>query len=319
MPDLKPILFERKHLVKNWGGRALERVLGLQLEPGNIGETWELFDRRDGSSRIRGSTDTLHDLMRREQRALLGRHVAPGFEGRFPLLLKFIDARGSLSVQVHPDDAQAVAERDSGKNEAWIVLDAGAEARIVRGFLPGVTREQFTAAVGTAAVESLLWSFVPRVGDCIHVPAGTLHAIGPDVVVFEVQQNSDVTYRVWDGGSDRQLHIAQALAVTRVAEGDRPTVPARPLPDGGLLQLQEPHFRVRRYDLQQRFTLPTGGVFAAITVIAGQGMLGWHSRGEDAPVHLRTGDTALVPACIEQVFLSPIGKFHLLVSDPGVV
>ena len=319
MPDLKPILFERKYLVKNWGGRALERVLGLPLAPGNIGETWELFDRRDDSSRIRGSSDTLRDVMRQERRALLGRNVAPGFEGRFPLLLKFIDARGSLSVQVHPDDAQAVGERDSGKNEAWVVLDTGADARIVRGFKASATREQFAAAAGTAAVESLLWSFAPKVGDCIHVPAGTVHAIGPDVVLFEVQQNSDVTYRVWDGGSDRPLHIPQALAVVRVTPGEPPTVPASALPDGGLLQIHEPHFRVRRYDLQQRTTLPTGGVFAAITVIAGQGMLGWHSRGEDAPLHLRLGDTALVPACIEQVFLSPIGNLHVLVTDPGVV
>ena len=196
MPSLKPMLLDRKLLPKVWGGRALERVVGLSLPAGEaIGETWELFDRPEGSSTVRGTTTTVADLMRTDREALLGRGVAAGHCDRFPLLLKFIDARDALSVQVHPDDEQARAESDSGKDEAWLVLHAGPQARMIRGFRPGVRREQFTAVAHTQAVEDLLWSFRPEVGDCIHVPPGTVHAIGPDVVVFEAMFTSTGSFR----------------------------------------------------------------------------------------------------------------------------
>lgn len=321
MPSLTPVLLQRKILPKVWGGRALEQVLGLPLPAGEaIGETWELYDRPGESSAIRGSDATLHELLQQDRDALLGKGVPPGLEGRFPLLLKFIDAREALSVQVHPNDEQARAERDSGKSEAWIVLHAGPKARIIRGCRPGITEQQFRAVAHTAAVESLLWAFAPEVGDCIHVPPGTVHAIGPDVVVFEVQQNSDVTYRLYDWGRPRELHVDKALAVTRVdaVGSDKPVVPPRGQRDGGELLLREEHFRVRRYRLGQRTVLPTGGAFLTVTAIGGKGMLGWHSGGQDEPLYLQCGDTALVPACIADVFLSPIGRLDVLVCDPGI-
>lgn len=322
MPSLKPMLFDRKLLPKVWGGRALESVMGMRLPAGEaIGETWELFDRPEGSSTVRGATTTLADLMRTDREALLGRDVAPGHGGRFPLLLKFIDARDALSVQVHPDDEQARIDADGGKDEAWLVLHAGPTARIIRGFRPGVQREQFTAVAHTQAVEQLLWAFRPEAGDCVHVPPGTVHAIGPDVVVFEVQQNSDLTYRLYDWGRPREVHVQKAIAVTtldqRPARGDRPVTVSRNLDDGGVELVATPAFRLRRYALQRPFTLPTDGVFATVTVLAGRGMLGWRSGGDDAPIQLTPGDTVLVPGCMESVFLSPIGRLDLAVAGPG--
>ena len=324
MPSLKPMLFDRKLLPKVWGGRALEQVMGMPLPAGEaIGETWELFDRPDGSSRIRGAGGTLADVMRTNAEELLGRGVAVGHGGRFPLLLKFIDARDALSVQVHPDDEQARAESDSGKDEAWLVLHAGPDARMIRGFRPGVQREQFSAVAHTQAVESLLWSFRPEVGDCVHVPPGTVHAIGPDVVVFEVQQNSDVTYRLYDWGRPREVHVQKALAVTAIDDqhsaAARPITVPRTLDDGGVELIASRHFRLRRYQLQRPFTLLLNGTFATVTVLAGRGMLGWRSGGNDAPLPLAPGDTVLVPACMERVFLSPIGRLDLAVAGPGIV
>ncbi len=320
-PPFKPCLLERKILPKVWGGRALERVLKLELPAGEaVGETWELYDRPDGSSRIRGSDRTVRDLLRQDARALLGASVRPGHGGSFPLMIKYIDARQALSVQVHPDDAQAKAQNDSGKTEAWIVLDAGPEARIIRGVRPGVTMEQFRAVAHTQAVEGLLWAFRPEVGDCIHVPAGTVHAIGPDVVVFEVQQNSDITYRLYDWGRPREVHVQQALSVTALGAGgggERPVVPPKALRAGEEQVIAEAQFRVRRLSLTQQASLRTGGRFGVLSVVAGHGMLGWHSGGEDAPLPLRPGDTALVPACMEQVFVSPIGELRCLWTDPG--
>jgi mannose-6-phosphate isomerase len=325
MPSLKPFLLERKLLPKVWGGRALERVLGLRLPAGEaIGETWELYDRDLGSSAVRGADTTLAEILRRDRDALLGRRVAAGHGGRFPLLLKFIDAREALSVQVHPDDEQARTEGDSGKSEAWIVLHAGPDARIIRGLRPGVDAAEFAAKAHTADVEAMLWSFRPQVGDVVFVPPGTVHAIGPDVVVFEVQQNSDLTYRLYDWGRPREVQVQKALAVARydagvasAAPATRPVVAPRALPDGGTELIATPHFRVRRYAVQRPHTLETEGRFAAITVTAGRGMLGWHSGGVDAPLPLATGDTVLVPAAVASVFLSAIGRLEVLVSDPG--
>ena len=323
MSSLHPLVLERKLLPKVWGGRALEYVLGLPLPPGEaIGETWELFDRPEGSSRVRGGETTLAELVREHPVELLGRGVATGHGGRFPLLLKFIDARDVLSVQVHPDDEHAKGERDSGKDEACIVLHAGPNARMIRGLRPGVDRARFSAQAHTAAVESMLWAFTPRAGDTIHMPPGTVHAIGPDVVAFEVQQNSDLTYRLYDWGRGREVSVQKALAVMCVDEpgaaaADRPVVQPVALPDGGTLLLATDRFRVRRYELQRPFTLPTNQRFAAVTVIAGRGMLGWHSGGADAPLPLVAGDTVLVPACVDDVFLSPIGRLDVVVSDPG--
>lgn len=318
MATLKPFLVERMVQPKIWGGRQLRDLYGIGEdldEP--IGESWELFDRPEGSSPLRGG-GTLRELMAADPAGLLGRGVAPGHGDRFPLLLKFLDAEQPLSVQVHPDDRQAVAHGDGGKTEAWIVLRAGAGARIVRGFRPGVTREQFVAAARAAAVEDLLHSFAPRVGDCVAVPAGTVHAIKGSLTIFEVQQNSDTTFRLYDWGRGRELHVERAIEVARVEDGSlAPVARPRPLPDGGTLLLETPYFRLRRYALEQRVTLTTGGRFAVATAIRGQGVVGWHSGGDDPPLRLRPGDSVLVPAVVPGVFVSPIGGLELVVTDPG--
>ncbi len=317
MPPLKPFLIERSIQTKVWGGHTLGEMFGIRSPDGEpIGETWELYDRPDGSSAIRGGGN-LRALMAEHRRALLGDGVATAFGGRFPLLFKFLDAQTSLSVQVHPDDQQAAAVGDGGKTEAWIVLRTAATARIVRGFKPGVTRAQFEAVARTAAVEDLLYQFRPEIGDCIDVPAGTVHAIGPGAVIFEVQQNSDITYRLYDWGRNRTVHVDEALGVARIDDGSaQPTVPPRPLRDGGSLLLENPFFRLRRYSIQWPTPLPTGGAFLVVTVIGGRGTLGWHSGGEDLPLRLVAGDCVLVPACIGEVFLSPIGGLDVIVTDP---
>ena len=321
MQPLKPFLLDRKILPKVWGGRALEALLGIALPAGEpIGETWELFDRPEGSSQLRGTSTTIADLLRENPVGLLGRGVALGHGGRFPLMLKFLDAREALSVQVHPDDEQARDHGDGGKNEASIVLQVGPRARIICGLRQGVDRPTFEAKAATPELEQLLWVYTPRVGDCVHVPPGRVHAIGPDVVAFEVQQNSDLTYRLYDWGRPREVHLQRALAVARLDEAvanPRADVPSVPLPDGGQQIVATQHFRVRRYDVQQRLSLATGGRFVAVTVVAGRGTLGWSASGTEAPLPLVPGDTVLVPAVVSDFFLSPSSRLDVLVSDPG--
>ena len=317
MPPLKPCLVERMVQTKVWGGHTLREMFGILAPDGDpIGETWELYDRPDGCSALRGG-GTIRELMQRHRRELLGDGVQPAFGDRFPLLFKFLDAQTSLSVQVHPDDAQAKPHGDGGKTEAWIVLRTAPSARIVRGFKPGVTRAQFEAAARSPAIEALLHQFKPEVGDCIHVPAGTVHAVGPGAVIFEVQQNSDITWRIYDWGRNRTLHLDEAMAVARLDDGTaQQTVAPQPLPDGGTLVLQNPFFRLRRYAIQWPLPLSTGGAFLVVTAIGGKGTLGWHSGGADVPLKIKAGDTVLVPACVGEVFLSPLGGLDVVVTDP---
>lgn len=319
MLSLEPFLLERITLPKVWGGRALEHVLGIELHvDGNIGETWELYDRPEGSSRLRGRTTTIAELMAEMPERLVGSGVPLAHGGRFPLLLKFLDARDQLSLQVHPNDAQA--KGDSGKNEACVVLQAGPGAAITYGFRPGVTSEQFLAALGTEHVVDLMHTFRPEVGDTIPIPPGTVHAIGPDLVVFEVQQNSDLTYRLHDYGRGRELHIDAARAVMRVEPPSQPRPVAAPivLPDGGTQLIHTPEFRVRRYSLRQRLDLETSGRFLTLTVVAGRGTLRWPGARMHGTLALGPGDTVVVPACTARASLIPNEHMNVILCDPGV-
>jgi mannose-6-phosphate isomerase len=326
MNPLRPVLLERRVLPKVWGGRALDGLLGTTLAPPDqpIGETWEVFDRPDGSSPIRGiagaegEPETLRALMELDPCGLLGLGIDPTPEGYFPLLIKLIDARERLSIQVHPAAAQAARHGDGPKSEAWVVLAAGPDARIVRGFAPGVTAAEVAAAAREGeALEGLVHAFRPQVGDVIPVPPGVVHAIGPDVVVFEVQQNSDLTFRLWDWGRPRELHLEQALEALRVGDEGEAVARPRRIDAQAELLLDTPEFRIRRLRIDAPATLGTEGRYKLLTVLSGMAAVGWRSGGEHPPLPVRRGETVLVPAATDAVFVSPIGGLELLWTDAG--
>jgi mannose-6-phosphate isomerase len=280
-----------------------------------IGESWELFDRPTGSSRIRGSSETVAARTRRCPDELVGRGVRLGYDGAFPLMLKFLDAREALSLQVHPgyEDAKG----DLGKDECCLVLHAEEGARFVHGLRPGVTREELLASWGTAAVEPLLYSFQPEAGQLVHIPPGTLHAMGPGVVAFEVQDNSDLTYRLYDWGRDREVHPERARDVVQLVHHEQPPVErSTSLADGGELLLVTERFSVRRYQISDPLELSTEGRFLTITCLNGQGRLAWPGADGAAALSLSKPDTALVPACTPAVTLSPDGQVDLVVCAP---
>ncbi len=189
-------------------GRSLRRELGNQRPS------------RDDVSRVRNGPlagATLRDLIRERGDELLGVGRSRTKPEQFPLLVKFLDAREVLSVQVHPNDVQGrLLANDNGKTEAWVIVHADPGSLIYAGLKPGVSRDDFAAALGTPAVEPLLHRFPARAGDCIMIPAGTVHAIGAGVVLAEIQQMSDATFRVHDwgrvgpDGKPRALHLAEA-------------------------------------------------------------------------------------------------------------
>ncbi len=323
MPDPIPVLLQRRVVPKPWGGTAL--VDRLDLDPESvggepIGETWEVYDRPDGSSLLRdGSGRNLRDLLDEAGEEILGRGVARSATGGFPLLVKFLDARERLSVQVHPGAAQAAALGDGPKSEAWVVLDADPNAAIACGLAEGVTRDLFETAFDTPGMEPLLKTYRPVEGDVFDVPAGTVHALGPGVVAYEIQQNSDLTFRVYDWGRGRELHLDEAREAVRDDLPDAGLVVPERIDDHASWLVRTDAFRVRRFRCSQPATLGTEATFKLLTVLQGFGTLGWRSGGEHPPLRLKKGETVLVPASVDTVFVSPIGELEVLWADPGEV
>lgn len=222
LPPLVLAPIYRRYL---WGGRRFATALGRDLPPGDdYAESWELVDRGADQSVVAAGPlagRTLGTLVREHGHDLLGRGAGLA---AFPLLFKFLDARLDLSVQVHPDDVRAARRTppDRGKTEAWYVVDATPGARIWAGTTAGTDAAALAAALRSGRIADVLHSFVPRRGDCVFIPAGTIHAIGGGLLVAEIQQSSDVTYRLhdWDrvgpDGLPRPLHVEAGLeAVTR--------------------------------------------------------------------------------------------------------
>ena len=230
---LPPLLFTPLYRRYIWGGRRFAAAFSRPLPAGDdYAESWELVDRGDDQSIVRFGPLaglSLGAIVRGHGAELLGRAPPPAF----PLLFKFLDANRVLSVQVHPDDARAARldPPDRGKTEAWYVVAAEPGSRIYAGLREGVDQAALAAAIRAGTCESLLHSFAPVAGDCVFIPAGTVHAIGAGLLVAEIQQSSDVTYRLFDwnrtgpDGRPRPLHVEAGVeAVTRLG----PVDPVRP-------------------------------------------------------------------------------------------
>jgi mannose-6-phosphate isomerase len=322
---MQPVLVERI-----WGGRRLADILGKTLPPDTrIGESWELADHPSGRSRVADGPlagQTLREVLERHGPAVVGRTAAARvWAARFGLLIKFIDASDRLSVQVHPDDAYASAHApgESGKTECWVVVHAEPGAWLINGLKPGTTRDRFADALKKGRIEELLATRPVKAGDFIWVPAGTVHAIGPGIVLAEVQQNSDLTYRVYDwgrvglDGKPRQTHLREALECIRFA-GD-------PVPAGGRGKTSDETglvidhlvdsaaFSLSRIILDRRpWAADTRGSCAVLVVLAGRARL---ATGEGQTA-IRAGDTILVPADAKEYALEQPERLTVLVAAP---
>src|SRR5487761_143562 len=280
MAPLYPLRFQPILRRSIWGGRRLGSVLGKTLGEGDdYAESWEVCDRGDDQSLVAAGPlqgASLGQLVRERGNDLLGRH-AP--QPRFPLLFKFLDAQKTLSVQVHPNDAQAqrLDPPDLGKTEAWVVLDAQPHSLIYAGLKRGFDRAALKRELARGTCELCLHHFEPRPGDCIFLPAGVVHAIGAGLLIAEIQQSSDVTYRLFDwnrvgaDGRPRSLHVEQALDVIDFASG--PAGPQTPRPAGrpNVERLVEcDKFVLDRWQTGSPETIGGDGCFHLLAVIDGE-------------------------------------------------
>jgi mannose-6-phosphate isomerase len=324
---LYPLRFTPRYYEKVWGGRRLASLLGRELPPHSpIGESWEVADHPHGESIIVNGVErgkSLQQLIAQYGATLLGtRVVAVGNATSFPLLVKYIDADDKLSVQVHPDDAYAATHAgERGKTEMWYVLHADAGATLIVGLQHGVTAAQFAQALQSGDPATLLHQMPVKTGDSIFIPAGRIHAIMPGLVILEIQQNSDTTYRLYDwgrlglDGKPRELHVQDALAVANWTDYTPAShTETTTLDDGNtktLLACCE-YFVVEKFDLTQTRTFVSGGEsFHILNCVAGSGTLTW-AGGEET---LQYGDTLLIPAEITAYTVAPRGAAAVVISS----
>ena len=318
---LYPLRFEPIYQYRLWGGRRLANVLSAPLPgDGPIGEAWLLSDRDDHPSVVADGPlkgRTIAQLMAQSPEQLLG-NLAGRFH-RFPLLLKFLDACDTLSVQVHPSDRETkyIPAGETGKTEAWVVLEAGPQSRIYAGLKPGTTSESLRDAIASGTVASHLASFRPKSGDGVLISAGTVHSLG-DVVVFEVQQNSDVTFRLYDWnhvdsktGQPRPLQVEQAMACIDFQQGAIgpvvPVVEEEPPVMRERLFLCE-HFGLWRHSGESPFTVGAAALPRVLVCLAGEG----HLEHEGSDYILGKGDVILIPAVVGACLCRPRGAMTLL-------
>lgn len=217
--------FKFRDVYKNyiWGGRNLE-LLGKVLPDGKVSESWEASCHEDGLSVIDNgefSGKTLYELIKEKGKEILGEDIYKIHGDKFPILIKFIDANDKLSVQVHPDDEYAKKYEDNslGKNEIWYIIDAMPKSKLICGLKDGMDKEKFKRACDEGKVECCLKYLEVSKGDIINIPSGMVHAIGEGLIIAEIQQNSNITYRIYDYnrrdafGSKRELHLNKALEV----------------------------------------------------------------------------------------------------------
>ncbi|PJZ68091.1 mannose-6-phosphate isomerase [Leptospira perolatii] len=297
----KILKFRPIYKEKVWGGRKLESVLGRNLPPGEIGESWEVSDYGNDLSLVENGTlagKTLREIYLSDTEAVLGK---PFVGQSFPLLVKLIDAKDKLSVQVHPDDAYAEKydPESSGKKEAWTVLQADQGASLVCGFSKKTSRDEFSKFVSENRAEELLQEIQVKEMDSFLLNPGRIHAIGRGILLMEVQQSSDSTYRVYDYGRPRELHLQKALDVLDYSGPNHhdSLIPQKiSWASEGSRQLLTANDKFRMEILEipvaQEVMLPAFSiepVFHILLVLSGSCSL-------DGELELKTGDTVLITA-----------------------
>jgi mannose-6-phosphate isomerase len=306
--ELYPLKFKSLPKEKVWGGSRIAARFDRGIPAGRpIGEVWLVWDQLAVSNGpFQGGT--LADLVRSYPVSLLGSQARPGQEPAFPLLIKILDANDTLSVQVHPGDlyAQEHEGEPFGKAEVWLVLDAEPDAQLIHGVKRPLTRAAARGAIEDGALEDELEYVRVSPGDVIMVAPGTIHALGGGILLYELQQSSDLTYRLYDWDRrdpDRPLHIEKSLDVARLDPFSTHKVTPVEVPEaGGTRVILCACERFAAELLQVRSAIaerPSGKSFHVLTALGGGGQVRYGAR-EPMQVRLEPGESVLVPAGLEE-------------------
>ncbi|MBJ6361473.1 type I phosphomannose isomerase catalytic subunit [Paenibacillus sp. GCM10012307] len=315
-----PLQFKPEMKERVWGGRALEQF-GLELPEGAIGEGWMIGDHPNGTTKVINgalSGKGLDEIREAYGKEWFGSRGFSEKNGRFPLLIKLLDCNDDLSVQVHPTDSyEGLPAGELGKTEMWYILDAKPDAKIIYGLKSGIDRAALEAAIAEGRIMDTLQEVSVKAGDAFYIPAGTVHALCAGVVVAEIQQNSDTTYRLYDynrpglDGQLRELHIEDSLNVIAYEGAGATRMETGGIAAGEWLEIaRSPYFVVEKGIVDGPWSLSTSPESFVILVIAeGQGTLKW----ADGSQAVKAGECFLVPAQLGHYELD--GKLTVLRSQ----
>lgn len=295
----QPLRFVPIYQTRVWGGRNLESKFGRKLPDPTLpyGESWEICDRPEAVSQVcEGDAAglTLHDLWQKHRRAVFGEALVDHPSERYPLLMKILDACEDLSIQVHPPAEVAQELRGEAKTEMWFITHSALGARLYAGLRAGATRALFEKALADGSVAKMLHHILPQPGDSLYLPSGRVHAIGAGLVLFEIQQNSDTTYRVFDwnrtglDGLPRALHVEASLRSLDFEDFEPQIQPATTT---GVL-VNCPFFEVKKVAYPRSSIVGQAGEHLTVVIIRGSLTV--------QNCILRAGDFALIPACMEE-------------------
>jgi len=317
---LYPLKFNPILKDKIWGGTKLKSLFGKPAVSEKLGESWELSGYEGDESVVTNgflAENNLPELTEIYMGELVGNQIYEEYGLTFPLLFKLIDANENLSIQVHPGDEVAAERHNSyGKTEMWYVVDADPGSELIIGFSDDCSRDEYLDALDEGRVESLLQKVPVSKGDVFFIPAGLIHAIGKGVVVAEIQQSSDITYRIYDykrtddQGNERELHTEQALDVIDFSASRQPKIVYKPVLNDITPLVTCDYFTTNMIRFNQIVTRNYGTLDTFVVYMCLEGNLVIEYDNQKTLV--AKGDTVLIPACVVELHLIPDGEITLL-------
>ena len=315
---MTPLLFEPNLHPVVWGGEKLCKYKGIAVADQPIGESWEVSAVPTSTSIIANGEYAGRDLIsviNEAPEAILGKSVSEKFHQQLPLLVKFIDAKKDLSIQVHPNDEMAQREHGKmGKSEMWYIIDAAPGSYLYAGFKRTITPEEYKRRIANGTITGVLAKHTVKAGDVFYLPAGRVHAIGSGIMLAEVQQSSDVTYRIFDynrpgmDGKPRELHTELAAqALNFHVEEEYRTYYERGINEANLV-VDSPYFSVRVIEADSIFHRNLTKYDSFIICMCIEGDCRIRVRENSAEVLLRQGNSCLIPAAIANYDVIPIGR-----------
>ncbi|TWP24109.1 mannose-6-phosphate isomerase [Apibacter muscae] len=305
--SLYPLIFYPSLHYRIWGGNKL-KTLGKKVSDDKIGESWEISSVPNFISKVSNGflkDRELTELINVYKEDLVGSDVYNKFGNNFPLLIKFLDTHEPLSVQVHPDDIYGKKHHNSwGKTEMWYVIDADKDSEIILGFEKNMTQEKFFEKLKANDFDGVFRKVYPKKGDVFYIPAGRVHALGKGLLIAEIQQSSDITYRIYDydrldkNGKKRELHIEEAKAVIDFSYIENVYSTYNPQGLNECL-VHSPYFNVNKHNIAKNYIfkdLPTS--FKIFILLEGRGSM---SYNQNQSIFIEKGQSILIPACLKNI------------------
>lgn len=313
--QLYPLKFVPIYKARLWGGAKIEKLLHRPTAPESCGESWEISAIPQNISVVSNgflAENDLEELIEVYMGDLVGDTVFDKYGTRFPLLIKFIDASEKLSVQVHPNDEVAQAKADeNGKTEMWYIIKADENTQNISGLKHQSSKEKIIQHLANNNIEGILFSETAIADDIFYIPAGRIHATGKGVLMAEIQQNSDLTYRLYDynridsNGKRRELHITDALDAIDYNMTGSAKIPYQSKQNGLVNLIKNPYFTTNRIDFDRKIVRNYAPLDSFVIYICLEGLCTLICEENSTPETLQCGETCLIPAMINEVELIP--------------